>query len=88
MKISINQHNLFNALIFTIVLSAITHLVICFFRAIFTGNIDYINMFNVLGISYIFPALGTGAFNAVLGAVLIIGIGMVAYFYLELKNKK
>ena len=87
MNISIQKHHLFNALIFTMVLSAVTHLIICFFMAILTGDIDYINMFNILGISYAFPALGTGALNAILGALLVIGIGAIAYFYLAYRKR-
>lgn len=88
MKVSINRHYLFIALIFAMLLSAVTHLFICFFMAVATGNPDYANMFNVLGLSLLFPALGTGSLNNLLGTLLVIGIGSVAYFYLEHQKRK
>lgn len=88
MKLKINPGNLFTALIFAMIVSALVHLFICFFLALTTGNPDHANMFNILGISYLFPGLGTGTLNALLGILLVIAIGTVAYYYKEAGNPK
>jgi len=87
MNVKINLTHLFTALFFAIVVSAVIHLYISLFLALTTGNPDYANMFNILGISHLFPALGAGGLNAVIGMVFVIGIGVFVYYYLEYKNK-
>lgn len=52
--------NNLNALKYTILFSASTHLVILFVEFLRTGNKDLINMFNILDLEFIWPELGTG----------------------------
>lgn len=75
----IDQENIFKALMYTMLLAATLHLVVCLYKAILYGDPDYINMFNIIGISLVFPALGTGALNCLLGIISVIAIGV--WFY-------
>lgn len=59
------------ALLYTILLSAVCHLVITFFTALFTASPDKANMFVVLGVNLIWPSLGEGAGSAVLGGATV-----------------
>lgn len=65
------------ALLYTILLSAVCHLVITFFTALLTGAPDKANMFVVLGVNLIWPSLGTGAGSAVLGGLTVALIWVV-----------
>jgi len=72
------------ALLYTILLSAVCHLVITLFTALFTGSPDKANMFVVLGVNLIWPSLGVGAGSAVLGGITValiwaIIIGVMKY---------
>ena len=61
------------AVMYTIVLFAVTHLAVSFFVGMWQGDIAIINMFHVLGLDLIWPELGMGALNSVLGVFLIVG---------------
>lgn len=65
------------AVMYTIVLFAVTHLAVSFFAGMWQGDIAIINMFHVLGLDLIWPTLGVGAFNSVLGVVFIVGVWAV-----------
>ncbi len=68
-------------------LSATLHLLVCLYKAIHLGNPDYINMFNVLGISLIFPNLGHGNLNCLLGIIFVILIGIWFYGMQQLHDR-
>ncbi len=78
------------ALIYTILLSAVCHLVITFFTALFTGSPDKANMFVVLGVNLIWPSLGVGAGSAVLGgiAVALIWVAIISVMKYNQNAKK
>lgn len=65
------------ALLYTILLSAICHLIITLFIAIFTNSPDKANMFVVLGVNLIWPSLGVGANSAILGALTVATIWLI-----------
>jgi hypothetical protein len=75
------------ALLFLILLSATTHLAILLFVAILRSQPDALNVFNILGISLIFPALETGAGNSVLG-LLMLTIVWTGIFYTLKRHAK
>ena len=80
------------ALLYTILLSAVCHLVITFFTALFTASPDKANMFVVLGVNLIWPSLGEGAGSAVLGgitvAVIWVIIASVMKYNQDAKNRR
>jgi F0F1-type ATP synthase assembly protein I len=61
-----------------------THLVITLFTALFTGMPDKANMFSVLGFNLIWPQLGSGAANAVLGGLSVVLIWCVIFGIMQL----
>lgn len=63
-------------------LSASFHLVVSLFTAINTGDANVANMFNIIGVSLLFPNLGSGEFNSFLGASTVVAIGTCIYFIL------
>lgn len=63
-------------------LSASFHLVASLFTAIHTGNANVANMFNIIGVSLLFPTLGSGELNSFLGAFTVVAIGTCIYFIL------
>ena len=67
-----HDHPLGKAVWYAIVLFAVTHLALSLFYAIFNGDPNYANMFHVLSIDLIWPALGRGGLNAVFGVVMIV----------------
>jgi hypothetical protein len=75
----IDIENVFKGTMYTMILSATAHLLTCLYNAIHFGNPDIINMFNVIGLSLIFPSLGHGALNCLLGILFVIAIGVLFY---------
>lgn len=61
------------------ILAATLHLAACLYVAIRTGNPDVINMFNVIGVSLLFPSLGHGNLNSLLGIITVILVGTSFY---------
>lgn len=59
------------SIFYLIVAFAITHLSLSLFYGLMHGDTEAVNMFHILGFDLFWPALGTGTFNAVLGAVLV-----------------
>lgn len=84
----VNRDNIFKGLMYAMIFSATLHLIACFYMSVYTGNPDYINMFNVLGISLIIPELGTGAGNNLLGIIMVILIGTWFYAMQQHHDKK
>ena len=84
----VNPTNILRATLATMLLSASFHLASSLFFAIRSGNADYVNMFNVIGVSWFFPALGSGALNAVFGIVFVILAGMVVYYLMQYHDAK
>lgn len=64
-------------------LAATCHLLTNLGIAMHTNNPDVINMFNVIGLSQIFPVLGHGALNCLLGVIFVILIGTAFYGLLQ-----
>ena len=75
------------ALIYTILLSAICHLVITLFSAIFSGTPDRANMFVVLGVNLIWPNLGVGGANAVLGGLTVALVWAVIFSAMQYNRR-
>jgi Na+/melibiose symporter-like transporter len=76
------------ALVYTILLSAMTHLVITLFTALFTGMPDKANMFVVLGFNLIWPELGTGGTSALFGVVTVVLIWVVVFTVMQMHKRK
>lgn len=83
MKLKINLRNILRATLGTMLVSAAFHLAASLFFAIKTGNGDYANMFNVIGVSWFFPNLGTGALNSLFGIIFVVGAGVIVYFIMQ-----
>lgn len=75
----VSRENVFKATMYTMLLSATSHLLGTLYVAIRDNNPDAVNMFNVIGLSLFFPALGTGALMCLLGILFVIVIGV--WFY-------
>ena len=59
---------------------AVPHFFILTFMVITTGNIEYLNIFNVVGISYFFPNIGKGIISNTLSFIIASGIYLFFYF--------
>ena len=69
----------FGALECTILTGASIHLVILAYKSFMENNLDFLNMFSVLEVDYLFPAIGTGLGSFILS---FFAIGAVfAFFY-------
>jgi ABC-type amino acid transport system permease subunit len=88
MLFPISKRNVSKALTYTMLLSACMHLLTALFIAMKTNNPDVANMFNILGISLIFPQLGHGALNCLLGIVTVIVAGVGVYALMQHHDKK
>ena len=73
---------------YTMVGSAAFHLIAAAVMSIGKGTPDYFNMFNVIGLSWFIPQLSTGVVNAVLGTLLVVGIGTAVSFILDARQHK
>lgn len=85
---TINHRNFSKATTYTMLLSATVHLFISLIIAMSTNNPDVVNMFNILGISLIFPSLGHGDLNCLLGIVSVIGFGIAVYYLMQYHDRK
>lgn len=59
---------------------AIPHFFILLFMAIATRNIEFLNIFNVLGLSYFFPNIGKGLLSNTLSFAIVAAIYFFFYF--------
>lgn len=75
----LDRDNVFKGLMYAMLLSATMHLAASLYLAIRYSNPDYVNMFNILGISLFFPELGMGALNCLIGIVMVILVGVGFY---------
>ena len=71
------------ALLYTILLSAVSHLTITIFVALLTNSPDKANMFSVLGVNLIWPHLGEGSTNALLGGLTVVAIWVVIFSIMQ-----
>lgn len=69
-------------------LSATAHLLTSLGVAMNTNNPDVINMFNVIGLSYILPFLAHGALNCLFGILFVILIGAAIYVMLQYHDEQ
>lgn len=83
----VDKENVFKGLMYAMLLSATLHLLVCLFNAIRLNNPDYVNMFNILGISLLFPDLGHGNLNCLLGIIMVIFIGVGFYLIQQLHDR-
>lgn len=83
----ISKKNLSKATTYTMLLSATVHLFISLLIAMTTNNPDVVNMFNILGISLLFPELGQGALNCLIGILAVIGFGVGVYYLMQYQDR-
>ncbi len=67
-------------LTYTVVLAGLIHLAISTGMFFFSGNIDYLNFFNVLSISSVLPWLKTGMIAFLLSSILAVVFVGCMYF--------
>jgi hypothetical protein len=65
------------ALLYTIILSAVTHLSLSLFYSITNNQPEYANMFHILGFDLLWPQLAEGKVNAILGMIFVAAIWAV-----------
>lgn len=65
------------ALLYTIILSAVTHLSLSLFYSITNNQPEYANMFHILGFDLLWPQLAQGKVNAILGMIFVAAIWAV-----------
>lgn len=73
---------------YTILLSAMTHLIITFFMALFTAQPDKANMFVVLGFNLVWPSLGVGGTSALLGGLTVVVIWVVIFTVMQAHKRR
>lgn len=83
-----SYHPFLKAIPYTIILCAIIHLLLSFFYGLIHGDINSMNMFHVLGFDLFWPELGQGALNLLLGALLVITVGMTVALVLQWRDKR
>lgn len=65
--------------------SAFFHLGAGLIMTISTGNPDYINMFNVIGVSWFIPELSTGLISCLLSLVFVTIVASLIYVGMRLR---
>ena len=81
-----SYHPFLKAIPYTIILFALTHLMLSFFYSVIHGDADAMNMFHVLGFNLFWPELGTGGLNTLLGALLVIATGVLVALILRWRD--
>lgn len=76
------------ALFYTILLAALSHLIITLFVTLINQQPDLANMFNVLGVSLLFPELGKGPVNAALGVLTVSAMWAIIFSVMQLHKRK
>jgi hypothetical protein len=70
-------------------ISAVVHIAFVTIYALIHQNIDYVNSFNIVGISLFFPQLSHGYQNFFISSILLILLLiLVLYLQLRTQNKK
>lgn len=65
---------------------AVTHVFVLVFLIILTGNISYLNVFYILGLTELFPDIDKGLVSNMFSALIIFSVYM--FFFLRVKRKK
>jgi hypothetical protein len=84
MKIEIVKNKYVNSLFLLMLFSAIIHMIILFFIAIWTGNLYVLNYFNILSISYFIPNF----LNSFFGDVVSFLFALLIYVIILKMNKE
>jgi hypothetical protein len=84
MKIQIVKNKYLNSLFLLMLGSAIVHMAILFFIAIWTGDLYFLNYFNILSISYFIPNF----LNSIFGDIVSFLFALIVYVIILKVNKE
>lgn len=83
-----SYHPFLKAIPYTIIIFAITHLLLSLFYSVLHGDPYTMNMFHVLGFDLFWPELGKGGLNTLFGALVVILSGVVMALVLKWRDDK
>jgi len=72
--------NVFKPFLIVLLFIAVPHFFILVVIVITTGNVEYLNIFNVIGLSYFFPDIGKGIISNALSFIISLSIYLFFYF--------
>jgi len=75
------------ALAKTMLFCASVHMAILFYKTLQTGDINILNLFNILDLELFFPGIETGQTNFFLSGILFVIIYSIMFFYFHPKKK-
>lgn len=79
-----SEKRFFRALFKTVLFFAFFHLILLLVLSIVNGDLTYLNVFWIVGLSEFFPGIEKGVFNFVFS----IAVGLVVYFLFYLRGKR
>ena len=71
----------------TMLFSAAVHMLILFYKTIHTGDINILNLFNILDLQLFFPGIDKGQTNLFWSGVLFFAIYFSMLFFFNQKKK-
>jgi len=71
----------------TMLFCASVHMIILFYKTFQTGDINIINLFNILDLELFFPGIDKGEINFLLSGILLFVIYFSAFFFFPSKKK-
>lgn len=80
-----HSHNYFlKSLLQTFTVFAVIHVIFLSVLVIFTGNLEFLNVFYIVGLHYFIPGIDKGMLSQAISALIIIAV----FFFFFNKNKK
>ncbi len=67
-------------LLSTFLFFAVLHVIVLVFMILLTGDISYLNVFHIVGLTYFFPDIDKGNFSQILSTLIIIIVYLFFYF--------
>lgn len=81
------KNKFIDAIAKTMLFSAAVHMIILFYKTILTGDVNILNLFNILDLELFFPGIEKGEVNFILSGLLFFTIYFSMFFFFPPKKK-
>lgn len=75
----LHEKRFFRSLFKTVLLFAFLHITLLIVLAVTTQRMEYLNVFEIVGLSYFFPGIEDGVISFIASTVIIAGVFLLFY---------